>query len=160
ISEDVAAEETAEEFEDEPEEGEAVAGAEAVVTAQSPQGETPESGPATQTASIREQGGRSMHRMSRRMRRRRGGNRFGAQAAPAAVTEVTQAVAGAPAVEVRPEPEARPEVRTERVERPERAEQREERSAPAPERVYPSITDLLKAGQEIIVQIAKEPLGQ
>jgi ribonuclease G len=46
------------------------------------------------------------------------------------------------------------------VERPERNEQREERSGPAPERVYPSITDLLKAGQEIIVQIAKEPLGQ
>jgi ribonuclease G len=36
----------------------------------------------------------------------------------------------------------------------------EDRSAAKPERVMPSITDLLKPGQEIIVQIAKEPLGQ
>ena len=161
IAEDLPADESAEESE-EPEEGEPVAGAEteAAITAASAQGVTPETGQATQTASVREQGGRSMHRMSRRMRRRRGGNRFGAQTAPAASTEASQAVAAAPAVEVRAEPEVRPEVRTERVERPERAEQREERSGPAPERVYPSITDLLKAGQEIIVQIAKEPLGQ
>ena len=111
-----------------------------------------------------------MHRMSRRMRRRRGGNRFGPQAAPAAGSEVSVPVTAAAPAGSRsaPEPEARVEVRTERVERPdaervertERTEQREERSGPAPERVYPSITDLLKAGQEIIVQIAKEPLGQ
>lgn len=36
----------------------------------------------------------------------------------------------------------------------------EERSTDRPERIMPSIADLLKAGQEIIVQIAKEPLGQ
>ncbi|MES1257711.1 MAG: Rne/Rng family ribonuclease, partial [Acidobacteriota bacterium] len=48
----------------------------------------------------------------------------------------------------------RPE-RGERTERPERAE-RPERERPA----LPSISDLLKEGQEIIVQIAKEPLGQ
>ncbi|MGA7411392.1 MAG: Rne/Rng family ribonuclease, partial [Bryobacteraceae bacterium] len=159
ISDGVTAEESAEESEDEPEEGEPAAGAETEAAASAP-GDAPESATATQTASVREQGGRSMHRMSRRMRRRRGGNRFGVQAAPPAATEVSQAVAAAPVVEVRPEPEVRPEVRTERVERPERSEQREERSGPAPERVYPSITDLLKAGQEIIVQIAKEPLGQ
>jgi ribonuclease G len=158
----------AETSEDELEEGELAVGteAEAVAAAASAPGETSESVPTTQTASVREQGGRSMHRMSRRMRRRRGGNRFSAQPAPAVVTEVSQAVAATPTLEVRLEPEARSEARTERVERPERvagpelSEQREERSGPAPERVYPSITDLLKAGQEIIVQIAKEPLGQ
>jgi ribonuclease G len=56
----------------------------------------------------------------------------------------------------------------ERGERPERSERsdRGERSEQRPERVererpiLPSISDLLKEGQEIIVQIAKEPLGQ
>ncbi|MGQ9634627.1 MAG: Rne/Rng family ribonuclease, partial [Bryobacteraceae bacterium] len=33
-------------------------------------------------------------------------------------------------------------------------------TAPEPEKLGPSITDLLKEGQEILVQIAKEPLGQ
>jgi ribonuclease G len=100
----------------------------------------------TQTASLREQGGRYMHRMSRRMRRRRGG-RFnqpgnghdnGAEANGAG-----SEVAAAP-VEPRVE-EPKPE--------------RETHTTPA-DRPLPSITDLLKAGQEIIVQIAKEPLGQ
>src|SRR5450755_4629088 len=40
--------------------------------------EIPEA-PAVQTASVREQSGQSPHRVSRRMRRRRGGNRFGQQ---------------------------------------------------------------------------------
>jgi ribonuclease G len=97
----------------------------------------PETGPTL--ASVRDQGGRYMHRLSRRMRRRmRAGN------APEA---------GRP--EHRPEPprvEHKPAPRLE---------------SPAPPRVaekdrgpQPSITDLLKEGQEILVQIAKEPLGQ
>ncbi len=45
--------------------------------------------------------------------------------------------------------------RGERTERPERAE-RPERERPP----LPSISDLLKEGQEIVVQIAKEPIGQ
>jgi len=64
----------------------------------------------------------------------------------------------------------RPE-RTERSERPERSEraERPERGAPdragsdRPPREKPpqaSITDLLSEGQEIVVQIAKEPMGQ
>ncbi len=104
----------------------------------------------TQTASVREQGDHYMHRVSRRMRRRRGGNRFhhpprefSAEPAGAGAGTATAA-----AVE--------PEARISDVQR----ENHEERSAEKPERVYPSISDLLKQGQEIIVQIAKEPLGQ
>ena len=160
LADDLITDDVSAESEDDQEDIEPAVGAEAV-NAATDHAETPESRQPTQTASVREQGGRSMHRMSRRMRRRRGGNRFGVQTPPAtAGPETAQAAAAAPVVEVRSEPEARPEPRVERVERTERAEQREERSGPAPERVYPSITDLLKAGQEIIVQIAKEPLGQ
>jgi Rne/Rng family ribonuclease len=93
------------------------------------------------TAQVREQGGRYGHRMPRRMRRKmRGGgsgeSRFGQE----------RRGEGSPSTPSTESNLARPEqVRT--VSRP-------ERSAPA------SITDLLKEGQEIIVQIAKEPLGQ
>ncbi len=97
------------------------------------------SGPAS--ANVREQGPRYMHRMGgRRMRRRRGPEGDGPPAAQPPRPE--------PRIEARPEPPV--EVR---------AEQR----APAarPEKgPLPSITDLLKEGQEILVQIAKEPLGQ
>jgi ribonuclease G len=57
----------------------------------------------------------------------------------------------------RPERSERPD-RPDRGDRPERSERpdRAERERP----VLPSISDLLKEGQEIIVQIAKEPLGQ
>ncbi|MBV9499034.1 MAG: Rne/Rng family ribonuclease [Acidobacteriaceae bacterium] len=104
----------------------------------------------TQTASVREQGGHYMHRVSRRMRRRRGGNRFHHQQREfsAEPTGAGTGTAAAAAVE--------PEARMSDVKR----ENYEERSGEKPERVYPSISDLLKAGQEIIVQIAKEPLGQ
>ena len=101
----------------------------------------------TQTASVREQGGRYMHRMSRRMRRRRGGNRFGQQQE----TGTDSAGLGTGAA-VAMEPQARAEVQRESVE--------ERSSSEKPDRVLPSISDLLKEGQEIIVQIAKEPLGQ
>jgi len=92
------------------------------------------------TAQVREQGGRYMHRLPRRMRRRgrRGGpgesgyeyqQRGSEPAAPAPETPVTRPDSG------------RPSGRAERT-------------------ASTSITELLKEGQEIIVQIAKEPLGQ
>ncbi len=61
----------------------------------------------------------------------------------------------------RPERPARAE-RTERPERPERSERPERgERVDRPERTAaPSISELLREGQEIIVQIAKEPLGQ
>ena len=119
-----------------------------------------------QSASVRDPGSRYPHRSSRRMRRRRGGNRFGpgqGEATPVTGSPVVGSAGAAPAVE----PEARvdnrgPREQRESRERGERSEGRdyEERSSERPERVMPSISDLLKAGQEIIVQIAKEPLGQ
>ena len=104
--------------------------------------------PGPQNASVREQGGRYLHRVSRRMRRRRGGNRFNnpAQAIPDA-GDSSGATNAAAAMETENRTEARSDVQ-------------EERSPARPERAMPSITDLLKPGQEIIVQIAKEPLGQ
>ena len=108
----------------------------------SPESEASASSPAPPlTAQVREQGGRYGHRMPRRMRQKmRGGGsgeaRFGQE----------RRGEGAPSASSAESNVARPDqVRT--VSRP-------ERSAPA------SITDLLKEGQEIIVQIAKEPLGQ
>jgi ribonuclease G len=104
--------------------------------------------PTSLTATLREQGPRYQHRLSRRMRRKgRGGDRDNRGPMPGGVAEAT-----------RP-----PEVRTES--RPEqRGEQRtaQGRNTPEPrdKGVSPSISDLLKEGQEIIVQIAKEPLGQ
>jgi ribonuclease G len=105
--------------------------------------ELPEVEPAApQSAVLREQGGSSMHRAPRRMRRRRGGSGRFNQGGPANV--------GAAPV---PQAEPRQENRRETPEV-------EERSTERPDRVMPSISELLKPGQEIIVQIAKEPLGQ
>jgi ribonuclease G len=97
--------------------------------------------PTSLTATLREQGPRYLHRVSRRMRRkmRSGGP------APAEAQRPADTVREAPAPEIRTS-EARPE--------PSRAPVRAEKSGP------PSISDLLREGQEIIVQIAKEPLGQ
>lgn len=103
--------------------------------------------PQAQTARVREPGERYMHRSSRRMRRRRGGNRFGQQA----LESGSESAGGGAGAAVAREPEARVDPRRDVV---------EERSIEKPERVLPSIADLLKPGQEIIVQIAKEPLGQ
>jgi ribonuclease G len=144
-----AAEATEETQEEEPEEAEAVdlgseiqaaEEAEAALESETQSTETSPGeaaeNPAPQlTAQVREQGGRSPHRMTRRMRRKmRGGpqgERERSDAAPA------PAPAGSfPRTE---------QART--VSRPERGP-------------MPSITELLKEGQEIIVQIAKEPLGQ
>jgi len=91
--------------------------------------------PTSLTATLREQGPRYLHRMSRRMRRKMRG---GTGPAPEAHT--------APPVREARAPEPRPEPKVEGA--------RRERTGP------PSISDLLREGQEIIVQIAKEPLGQ
>ena len=112
----------------------------------------------TQTATLREQGDRYMHRVSRRMRRRRGGNRFGppsqAQNETGELGRVESPVSGT-AAGAGAGVALAPEVRTEPAH-----ERAEERIAEKPDRIYPSISELLKPGQEIIVQIAKEPLGQ
>jgi len=99
--------------------------------------------PTSLTATLREQGGRYPHRLSRRMRRR--GRPDGA--------DTQQAGEGVPPAVRQPEPrpaDTRPDSR--QVARPEPI--RAERAT------APSISDLLREGQEIIVQIAKEPLGQ
>ena len=99
------------------------------------------------TANVRDQGARYPHRVPRRMRRKtRGPDRPGDRpqdGRPPAETAVP--AMGMPetiAVVSRPDPQPR----TPPVQRPSNA--------------MPLITDLLKEGQEIIVQIAKEPLGQ
>ena len=100
-----------------------------------PAGE-PDSG----TAAVRERGGRYPHRVSRRMRRGRGrGPGQGPAPFGPPPAQGEHARGGEP-----------------------RGGQREERSVarPVPGGGMPSISDLLKEGQEIIVQIAKEPLGQ
>jgi len=92
--------------------------------------------PVSLTATLREQGYRYMHRASRRMRRRmRGGFQ---ESRPEQPAEAPQPAAEVPA-------EERPEAQ--RAARPERPP-------------LPSISELLKEGQELVVQIAKEPLGQ
>ncbi len=94
------------------------------------------------TAQLREPGGRYMHRLPRRMRRKmRGGGpgesrtetefRAGGVQTQAAVDSASCQSREASRTVVRPAKSA-----------------------------VPSITELLKEGQEIIVQIAKEPLGQ
>ena len=103
------------------------------------------------TAVVRERSGRFPHRMPRR---RRGRGRGSAEArGPEAGTQAP----GADAEARGPELQERSE-RAERTDRPER--ERQDRIASRPNTQQVSISDLLKEGQEIIVQIAKEPLGQ
>ena len=145
--------------------------------------------PTSLTAALREQGHRYPHRVSRRMRRKMRGGPGEEREKPVVQGEVPEAAeikTVAPPVREERAPQQeqerggrdrggrdrgdrnrggdrperggeRPErgERSERAERPERPE-RVERERP----VLPSISDLLKEGQEIIVQIAKEPLGQ
>ncbi len=101
--------------------------------------------PTSLTATLREQGGRYPHRISRRMRRKmRGGG-----------------PEGRPPMSPDDRTEARPETREVRAEpQPAPREERAERAERSDRPPQPSIADLLKEGQEIIVQIAKEPLGQ
>jgi ribonuclease G len=94
----------------------------------------------TGTAEVRERGGRFPHRVSRRGRRSRGGRG----------PDNRQDTRGGEARESRPQ-NGSP--------RPEGGQHRE-RMVTAQTSTTLSIADLVKEGQEIIVQIAKEPLGQ
>ena len=109
---------------------------------------------APQSAVVRDPGNRSMHRAPRRMRRRRGGSgRFNQGGG--------QGVAGTSPGQGEPRGEGRREAPVAREAAPREVVQVEERSSERPDRsAMPSISELLKPGQEIIVQIAKEPLGQ
>jgi len=136
---------------------------EADAAPESPEGETveplveeegpePARIPTSLTATLREQGPRYLHRVSRRMRRRGRDGRDAPQDSP------------------RPDPgrgmrEPRPHEAGPRSaipeQRPAPAAPVKEAVAPRPDKAAsPSISDLLREGQEIIVQIAKEPLGQ
>jgi ribonuclease G len=121
--------------EDEPEAVEALAGEQEEISALKEA--TAEDAPYEQpvTASVRDQSNRYQHRTSRRMRRRRGSSSSEQRTAEPPPAEV---------VEVRTPPRERERDREREREKP----------------VLPSISDLLREGQEIIVQIAKEPLGQ
>ncbi|HEY7392910.1 MAG TPA: Rne/Rng family ribonuclease [Bryobacteraceae bacterium] len=106
---------------------------------QEEEGPEPARIPTSLTAALREQGPRYLHRVSRRMRRRgRGG------VEPARGPEQSR-------------DQSREQTRTAHVPRPELHAQTNGKPDRAP---APSISDLLREGQEIIVQIAKEPLGQ
>jgi len=110
------------------------------------------SGTESGSAAVRERGDRFPHRVSRR-RRGRGGNRGGdrGQEARGLETRTQEPRTG----------EARSgEARTQEPRTDGRSEGRHERTVSRPNTNQPSIADLLKEGQEIIVQIAKEPLGQ
>jgi ribonuclease G len=130
-------------------EGETAAAAEGGEAVAEEEGPEPARIPTSLTATLREQGQRHLHRISRRTRRRgRGGDR------------------GDRGPNQEGQPRQQGEGREQRLPAEGRVEQRtgerrpENRGEARPERGTPSIADLLKEGQEIIVQIAKEPLGQ
>jgi len=97
--------------------------------------------PVSLTATLREQGYRYMHRTSRRMRRKL---RTSLAEARAVEAERRSGAAREAAPEEAPKPEADAQ---QTVTQPDRPSQ-------------PSIAELLREGQEVLVQIAKEPLGQ
>jgi len=111
--------------------------------------------PTSLTATLREQSPQYQHRVSRRMRRKsRGGS---SEDRPARSEEQQSAQNNGNVQEVAGPETRRPrEERAPREQREPRDREREERPRPP----LPSITDLLREGQEIIVQIAKEPIGQ
>jgi len=112
--------------------------------------------PTSLTATLREQGPRFMHRVSRRTRRR--GGRDGRDGRD--TRECREAGGRGPQEPREPRDQREGETRNVSGPRPER-ERGVPPPQPRPERGgAPSISDLLKEGQEIIVQIAKEPLGQ
>jgi ribonuclease G len=135
--------------------------------------------PTSLTAALREQGHRYPHRVSRRMRRKMRGGQPGEDRKPGEPSAKPEAgVEGnveertvTPLREERGPADAREQTREHTREQgregreprePRQPDQRgggrerSERERPP----LPSISDLLKEGQEIIVQIAKEPLGQ
>ncbi|HNY39303.1 MAG TPA: Rne/Rng family ribonuclease [Bryobacteraceae bacterium] len=111
--------------------------------------------PVSLTATLRSQGGRLGHRATRRSRRRGRGDRGGQE------TEMEPA-----GTESRLPPETEPVAETvvaakpAEVRQPRGRDRDRDRDNGEREHQQPSISDLLKEGQEIIVQIAKEPLGQ
>ena len=111
----------------------AAAESEAEAVAPAPEGEA---AAASTSASLRERGGRYPHRVSRRMRRRMRGGAGDARESREPAREAAATVTA-------PAPAAKADSR-----------------AAKPDKTPPSISELLKEGQEIIVQIAKEPLGQ
>lgn len=106
------------------------------------------------SAEVRERGGRFPHRVSRRTRRRgRGGDR-----GPGDRGEARGAEARGPENRGAESRGDAPRTQEGRESRPEGG--RGDRNVSRPNTQQISISDLLKEGQEIIVQIAKEPLGQ
>ena len=144
--------------------------------------------PTSLTATLREQGHRYPHRVSRRMRRKMRGSQPGEEGEKQPAGDAPQADASTEdktvatrreerrpaefrgsesrAGEPRDRAEREPRDRVEREPREQRGELKPQDPRGAKERPererppLPSISDLLKEGQEIIVQIAKEPLGQ
>ncbi len=134
------------------------------------EGPEPARMPQSLTATLRAQGGKLPHRISRRSRRRRGGR--GAEAEPAEpqthpspetrqvnLAEYGETIQVARPADDTPPPPGRPE-RQERDGGRGRRDRDRDRDRDRERPVLPSIAELLKEGQEIIVQIAKEPLGQ
>ena len=153
------------------------ASSEALMETQVDEGPEPARIPTSLTAALREQGHRYPHRVSRRMRRKmRGspgeeGDKQPAANSPRSPEEKTVALQRED--DRTPEPPrnepgnarranlASPGNRTPAAQRRNALSAAERTERPERERPpLPSISDLLKEGQEIIVQIAKEPLGQ
>jgi len=101
-----------------------------------PEGPEPARMPVSLTATLREQGNRYLHRVSRRMRRK---------------------MRNSGTAELPPEERAEPLGVVEEITAP-KTNGRVQPKADRPPQ--PSIAELLREGQEILVQIAKEPLGQ
>ena len=144
-------EEAAEEIEVSEMEGDSETEGEFAGTESAAAGDEPTPSEATPplSAQVREQGGRFPHRMPRRMRRKMRGTGQGesrpGESRSAEPRQGDPRPAESRSAEPSEKPAFRPDQRT--YSRPEKAP-------------LPSITELLKEGQEIIVQIAKEPLGQ
>jgi ribonuclease G len=117
-------------------------------TAVEEEGPEPARIPTSLTAALREQGPRYQHRVSRRLRRK-GRDGRPLPEGPRAPQYEPRPEEGAPDESTAPAPEPGP------GSTPPGAPAGRPEKAPGP-----SISDLLKEGQEIIVQIAKEPLGQ
>jgi ribonuclease G len=94
--------------------------------------------PTSLTAALREQGPRYLHRVSRRIRRKGRGGPLPEGARPQHEPRAAEPLPQAPETRAVAAPRGVPESRPPQA----------------------SISDLLREGQEIIVQIAKEPLGQ
>ena len=132
-------------------------GDETAVAVMEDEGPEPARIPTSLTATLREQGGRYPHRVSRRTRRKGRGDRGPAPEGQRGPQGEPRPLEQGTSERTIQRPESRPDGRSES--RPEGRP--ESRPDPRGDKIpLPSISDLLKEGQEIIVQIAKEPLGQ